>query len=85
MLRRPLLLSEPPVSCVPLRRCLLELSFEASEAPSAALLSSSLLGAMAVGKLDATVVDLGAGTATVAPLLSGCLKEESFREPLGAS
>ena len=81
--RRPLLLSEPAQAVKPLRRRLLELSFEAAEAPEAAVLSSAVLGAMACGQLDATVVDVGAGVTSVAPLLRGVMQKEAFREPFG--
>ncbi|CAL1130858.1 unnamed protein product [Cladocopium goreaui] len=78
--RRPLLLSEPPAETRALRRLLAELSFEAAEAPEATLLNSALLAAIACGKSDATVIDIGAGLASVVPLLQGCIQQDCVKE-----
>ncbi|CAK9060961.1 Actin-like protein 9, partial [Durusdinium trenchii] len=80
--RRPLLLSEPATSAEKTRlRCLLaELSFEALEAPEVSTLSSALLATLARGKSNGTVVDIGAGLTSIAPLLNGCVEPECLRE-----
>lgn len=67
----PILISETIYSLQPQRERLVEMMFESFEVPALFLAKQSVLSAFSLGKSTALVVDMGANSTRVVPVIDG--------------
>ncbi|PFH33208.1 actin like protein ALP2a [Besnoitia besnoiti] len=79
----PVLLSEPNLHCRALREKMVELAFEKLDVPALYLAPRAMLACFAVGRSGGLVVDVGASSLSIAPVVEGfCLHREAGEWPV---